>query len=161
MDLPLPTPEPAARTPLGPVPPILLWIVAIIIIIVITVVGVWIYDAYSKKSDPINLLGLEAEKARQALLTGENIKDVILRCYLQMGLALKAEQGIERKEFMTPREFENQLEALGMPYDPIHGLTQLFEGVRYGNWVPNPKDEQKALGCLEAIVDYAREMKQE
>ena len=160
MEPPLPTPEPEVRTPLGPVPPILMWIVGIILIGGVTLLGVWIYETFSKKPDSINLLGLEAERARQALLTGENVKDVILRCYQQMGLALKAEQGIERMEYMTPREFERQLDALGMPVEPIHHLTQLFEVVRYGHWSPNPVDEQKALACLDAIVQYSREMKQ-
>ena len=81
-------------------------------------------------------MGLEAEKAWQALITGLDLKDVIVKCYRQMSLALEKEQGIERKDFMTTREFENLLEAAGIPHDPIHQLTQLFEAVRYGNWQP-------------------------
>jgi hypothetical protein len=38
-------------------------------------------------------------------------------------------------------------------------LTQLFEAVRYGNWQPNPVDEQKAIQCLEAIMLYSRQAK--
>jgi hypothetical protein len=44
---------------------------------------------------------------------------------------------------MTTGEFENLLETAGLPHDPIHQLTQLFDAVRYGNWKPNPADEQK------------------
>jgi hypothetical protein len=105
------------------------------------------------------MLGLEAEKARQALMTGLDLKDVIVKCYRQMSLALEKEQGIERKDSMTTREFESLLEAAGVPHDPIHQLTQLFEAVRYGNWQPNPMDEQKAIHCLEAIILYSREAK--
>jgi hypothetical protein len=74
-----------------------------------------------------------------------------------MSLALAQEQRIERKDFMTTREFEHLLETAGVPYDPIHQLTQLFEAVRYGNWQPNPVDEQKAIQCLQAIMLYCRE----
>jgi hypothetical protein len=60
---------------------------------------------------------------------------------------------------MTTREFENLLEIAGVPHNPIHQLTQLFEAVRYGNWQPNPIDEQKAIHCLEAIMLFSRETK--
>jgi hypothetical protein len=73
---------------------------------------------------------------------------------------LAEEQGIERKDSMTVREFENLLEVAGVPYDPVHQLTQLFEAVRYGHWQPNPIDEEKAIHCLEAIVLYSREAKE-
>jgi len=159
LPLPLPTPEPQVRTPLGPVPPLILWIAAMILTAAATLLGVWIYETFSNQSSPLNLLALEAEKARQALLTGENVKDVILRCYQQMGLVIKLDQGIERPEYMTPREFENQLAALGMPPDPIHQLTLLFEAVRYGNWRSNALDEDKALACLEAIALCSQKMK--
>jgi hypothetical protein len=76
-----------------------------------------------------------------------------------MSLALEQEQGIERKDFMTTREFEHLLETAGVPHDPIHQLTRLFEAVRYGNWQPNPVDEQKAIHCLQAIMLYCREPK--
>ena len=94
-------------------------------------------------------------------MTGLDLKDVIVKCYRQMSLALEKEQGIERKDFMTTREFENLLEAAGIPHDPIHQLTQLFEAVRYGNWQPNPMDEQKAIHCLQAIMLYSREPKKD
>jgi hypothetical protein len=51
------------------------------------------------------------------------------------------------------------LEAAGLPHDPIHQLTQLFEAVRYGNWQPHLLDEQKAINCLEDIMFYSRETK--
>jgi hypothetical protein len=57
---------------------------------------------------------------------------------------------------MTTGEFENVLETAGIPHDPIHQLTRLFEAVRYGNWQPNLADEQTALQCLEAIMLSSR-----
>lgn len=158
MEIPTPTPEPLVTSPLGTVPPLLLWLVGIGLLAISVLVGVWMIS--SRPPSPIDLVGLEAEKARQALKTGVGLKDVIIKCYRQMGLALEKEQGIERKDFMTTGEFENLLEAAGMPHDPIHQLTRLFDAVRYGNWSPNPADEQKAIQCLEAIMLYSRESKE-
>jgi hypothetical protein len=158
MEMPIPTPEPVVTSPLGPVPPLLLWVVGIGLLVISILVGVWMLTS-SRRTRPIDLVGLEAEKAWQALKTGLDLKDVIIRCYRQMSIALEKEQGIERKDFMTTGEFENLLEDVGIPHDPIHQLTRLFDAVRYGNWQPNPIDEQNAIQCLEAIMSYSRESK--
>lgn len=160
MELPPPTQMPLVRSPLGPVPILLLWLVGIALLMSSILLGIWIF-APSKQQTTIDLVGLEAEKAWQALMTGLDMKDVIIKCYRQMSLAVEKEQGIERKDFMTTREFENLLEAAGIPHAPIHQLTQLFEAVRYGNWQPNLMDEQKAIHCLQAIVLSSRDAKKD
>ena len=149
----------AVTSPLGPVPALLFWLVGIGLLVSSILLGIWIFAPSSRRETTIDLVGLEAENALQSLKTGLDLKDVIVKCYRQMSLALEKEQGIERKDSMTTREFENLLEAAGMPHDPIHQLTQLFEAVRYGNWQPNPMDEQKAIHCLEAIMLFSRETK--
>jgi hypothetical protein len=160
MELPPPIQVPLVRSPLGPVPILLFWLVGIALLMGSILLGIWIFSP-SKQPTTIDLVGLEAEKAWQALMTGLDMKDVIIKCYRQMSLAVEKEQGIERKDFMTTREFENLLESAGIPHDPIHQLTQLFEAVRYGNWQPNLMDEQKAIHCLQAIVLYSREAKKD
>jgi hypothetical protein len=159
LEMPAPTSEPVVTSPLGSAPPFLLWLVGIGLVVISALVGAWIFTS-SRQAKPIDLVGLEAEKAWQALKTGLDLKDVIIKCYLQMSLALKQEQGIERKDFMTTGEFEKLLEATGIPHEPIHQLTRLFDAVRYGNWQPNTVDEQKAIQCLEAIMVYSRETKE-
>jgi hypothetical protein len=156
---PPPTPMPPVTSPLGPVPVILLWLVGIALLVSSILMGIWILRP-AKRETTIDLLGLEAEKARQALMTGLDLKDVIINCYRQMSLAVEKERGIEREDFMTTREFENLLEAAGIPYDPIHQLTRLFEAVRYGNWQPTLLDEQKAIHFLQAIVVSSRDAKE-
>ncbi|HEY9527989.1 MAG TPA: DUF4129 domain-containing protein [Anaerolineales bacterium] len=153
--LPVSTPGPVVTSPPGTAPPSLLWPVGIGLFVISVLVLVWIFTS-SRQASPMELVGLEAEKARQALKTGVHLRDVILHCYTQMSLALKQEQGIERKDFMTTGEFENLLETAGVPHEPIHQLTRLFDAVRYGNWQPNPVDEQMAIQCLEAIMLYSR-----
>jgi hypothetical protein len=156
VDLPLPTATPLVTAPLGPVPPLLVWLVGIGLLAIALLFGGWIALSASRQPSTMEMVGLEAEKAWQALKTGLDLKDVIVKCYRQMSLALEKEQGIERETYMTIREFENLLQAAGVPKAPIHQLTQLFEAVRYGNWQPNPADEQKAIQCLEAIMLYSR-----
>ena len=158
-ELSLPTPAPVVTAPLGPVPVSLSWLVGIALLLTGLLVGVWILTASSRRAKPVDLVLSEAEKAWQALKTGLDLKDVIIKCYRQMSLALQQERGIERKEFMTTGEFESLLEAEGIPHEPIHQLTRLFDAVRYGNWRPNPADEQMALQCLEAILRYSHAAK--
>lgn len=158
MEMPVPTYTPPATSPLGPVPAVLLWLVGIGLLVSSILLGIWIF-APSRRPTTIDLVGLEAEKARQALMAGLDLKDVIVKCYQQMSLALEKDRGIEREDFMTTREFENLLEAAGIPHNPIHQLTQLFEAVRYGNWQPHLLDEQKAINCLEAIMFYSSQTK--
>lgn len=159
MELPTPLATPLATSPLGPVPPLLLWLVGIGLLVISCLSGIWIFGSAPRRSSTIDLVGLEAEKAWQALKTGLDLKEVIIQCYRQMSLALEQEQGLERQEWMTTREFEDLLEAAGIPHDPIHQLTQIFESVRYGNWQPNSVDEQKATRCLQAIMVHSREAK--
>jgi Domain of unknown function (DUF4129) len=60
---------------------------------------------------------------------------------------------------MTVREFEQLLETKGLPRDPVHQLTQLFEAARYSLRQFTPADEQTAFDCLSAIVQFSRERK--
>jgi hypothetical protein len=159
MEQPLPPPALPVRSPLGPVPPALLWLVGISLLAAVVFMGIWISRSTHSRATTIDVLGLEAEKALRELKTGLGLKGVIIKCYRQMSLALEKEQGIERKESMTTGEFEILLETAGVPRDPTHQLTQLFEAVRYGNWQPSPFDEQNAIHCLEAILVYSRESK--
>lgn len=154
-EFPSPTPEPLVTAPLGFVPIPLLWLVGIGLFGISVFVGVWIFTS-SRPAEPIDLVGLEAEKAWRAISTGSDLKDVIITCYREMSLALKKGRGIEREASMTTGEFETLLEAAGIPHEPIHQLTRLFDAVRYGNWQPGPAEKKKAIQCLEAIMLYSR-----
>lgn len=146
--------------PLGPVPSGLIWLVGIGLAVGIVLLGIWFIRRPAQQARPGGPLELEAELALQALRTGSDLKNVIVRCYLQMSQVLQREQEIEMEETATAREFERLLEARGIPYAPVHQLTQLFEIARYGYRQPGPDDEQKAFECLNAIVQYSRERKQ-
>jgi len=155
VDIVLPTPAPVVTSPVEPAPPSLLWLVGIGLLVTIVFVLSWIIKPAQQPS-PMELVALEAEKARQALRIGTGLKDVVIDCYLKMSLALKQERGLEREDFMTTGEFEDLLHAAGFPREPVHQLTRLFDAVRYGHWQPNAADEQTAIQCLEAIMLHGR-----
>jgi hypothetical protein len=141
---------------LGQSPKILLWSLSFVTLGLAAFLG---YRILAPKAAPpagMEQVRLEAEAAREALLTGGNFKDAITGCYRRMVEALEAERGIERGESMTAGEFELLLEESGVPRGSVHALTALFEAVRYGKALPSPADEEAAIDCLEDIEAYAR-----
>ena len=145
--------------PLGSPPAFLVWLVWIGLGLVIVVLGVWVSQRRNQNLRAGVSVEIEAEYALQALKKGLDFKNVIVQCYRQMSAALQKEQGIELEDTMTAREFERLLEAKGLPRDPVHQLTQLFEAARYSLRQFTPADEQKAFDCLSAIVQFSRERK--
>ncbi|HET9907727.1 MAG TPA: DUF4129 domain-containing protein [Anaerolineales bacterium] len=148
-------PQPVVTSPVASAPAWLLWLVGAGLLIITVLVALWSFRPV-RQADQLDLLGLEAERARRALMSGAELKEVIINCYREMSLTMKQERGIEREEFMTTREFETVMESVGLPPEPIHRLTRLFEAVRYGHWQPNATDEQQAIQSLEAIMVNSR-----
>lgn len=152
----IPTPAPPVTAPLGPVPPILLWIVGGCLFVFAILIVIWIYRSIQGKTNAVELIAQEAEKARQRILLGVGLKDVIIECYRQMSLVLQEDRGISRTDFMTTLDFEELLSTAGFPAAPVHDLTQMFNAARYGNWQPAAGDEQKAIQCFESITQFTR-----
>lgn len=98
----------------------------------------------------------ETEGALNAIRTGEDLRNVIIRCYFQMTRALGDERNIERNHDMTAREFEALLAARGFPDQPVHRLTGLFEKARYGELSADTKDEELAVASLSEIIQFCR-----
>jgi hypothetical protein len=148
----LPAPKGFRYSALGPAPPVLLWLVGLGLLAALTLLAFVILR--SRPTPESRPWALEAEAARQALLAGEELADVIVHCYRRMSQALQEERGLVRDTAMTTGEFERLLVAQGVPRDPVHQLTQLFEAVRYGRWQPGAGDEQRALDSLDAILAH-------
>ncbi len=102
---------------------------------------------------PNRLIAQQAQSALDALQAGGNLKNTIMRCYYQMSAVINNQRGLLRSQAMTPHEFEEYLTTHGLPGEPIHQLTHLFEEVRYGSLEAGAPEEQAALNCLQAIVD--------
>ncbi len=145
--------------PLGSPPDLLIWLIWIGLGLMLLVLGIWASKRRSQDQHAGDPVTVEAEYAMQALLKGLDFRNVIVQCYRQMSAALQKEQGIERENSMTAREFEQLLEAKGLPRDPVHQLTQLFEAARYSLRQFTPADEQAAFECLSMIVQLSRERK--
>lgn len=147
---------PPARTPLGDPPPLLLWLVAGGVLLASAGVAAWMLRPSPPRRRAVDDVALEAQRAREALLAGEDPRTVILACYARMSRALAEERGIERPESMTAREFGALLGTLGIPHAPVQELTRLFEAVRYGGLEPGAGEEARAVACLGAIVQHCR-----
>jgi hypothetical protein len=102
--------------------------------------------------EPLRKVERQAQAALDAIISGGNLRDAIMRCYLQMLQTLQEYRGIQRDRDMTPHEFESYLINRGIPGEPLHQLTRLFEEVRYGTLTPGRRDEQVAVSSLSAIV---------
>jgi hypothetical protein len=129
----------------------------VVIAVVIALIAAGIIYVFWKRSrerthGPIRRVEMEAQAALDAIETGGDLREAILRCYLQMIEALKEFRGIYRDRDMTPHEFEVFLSNRGMPQEPVHQLTQLFEQVRYGAHSPGRREEQIAVSSLSAII---------
>lgn len=145
-------PKPLVTAPLGPVPTVLIWAVGICLLCTIMLLGARMLAA---RRHPVSRSWMrEVERARQALLAGDDLRTVILQCYQRMGQELRQERQIEREAYMTTGEFEELLSAKGVPHAPVHRLTRLFEAVRYGCLKPAAEDVEEALQCLDAILEH-------
>ena len=143
-------------TPLGQPPQILIQLVTMGIVLGIgMLVSMVVKRRLSSKKNEADLLQ-GVEEAVNALMVGEDLRNVILRCYMQMTRSLQEEQGIERASAMTVQEFECWLENLGFPSVPLHQLTSLFEKVRYGKQEMSDEDERIAIDSLNEIIQFYR-----
>jgi hypothetical protein len=134
---------------------------AFILAILISVLAWGIYRASQESAnDAMARLGDEAREAVDAIQAGENIRDTVIRCYIQMTLVLAEERNTRREEAMTPHEFEQiLLNKLKMPETPVRRLTSLFEAVRYGDYHPGKREELEAIDSLTAIASACKKVK--
>lgn len=143
-------------SPLGEPSPDLLGLATLVFICGATLLAIKLLERRASSSTTDDRLLLEAQTAVNAIRSGENLRNVIVRCYLQMTQALAEEQRIERSDNMTVREFEDWLGLQGFPKGPVHQLGQLYEAVRYGQQEPETEDEQRAMESLERIIEFCR-----
>ena len=86
------------------------------------------------------------------LAEGAAWEDVIIRSYVEMGVVVNERRGIARDVEMTPHEFAQRLVSAGLPANPVHELTRLFERVRYSPHIADEQEMARAVACLEEIA---------
>ena len=101
-------------------------------------------------------LAREAEMAIESLRSGGDLDTSILHCYQEMSRIVKKEKGVARETAMTPREFEERLEEIGLPRESVRTLTRLFEQVRYGAVPTGSHEESLAVTCLTDIANACK-----
>ncbi len=143
-------------TPLGKPPAAFLWVAGAGVLLGAGLLGLHALRRTPQSAAETDGLSNEAENALQALERGENLSNVIIRWYLQMVQLMQAERSIERGDDMTVREFEDTLESRGIPADPVHKLTSLFEKARYSRETIDAHDEETGEESLKQIVEYCR-----
>ena len=101
-------------------------------------------------------LARSARDTLEALQGGADLKNAVIRCYLEMSRVARERRGLQRQADMTPHEFQFELEKAGLPGEPVRQLTRLFEDVRYGDRPPGEREGRQAVACLHAIVEAAK-----
>ena len=134
---------------------------AFILAVLITVLAWGIYKATRESAGEARArLADEAQDALDALQAGGNIRETVIRCYIQMTQVLAKERNIRREEAMTPHEFQQiLLTKMKLPETPVQRLTSLFEAVRYGDYHPGKREELEAIDSLTAIAEACRSVK--
>lgn len=159
LDKALPMQKEIVRSPLGKIPILFFWFLSILFTGLLVFLGIRIFRDKFQDNNGYCEIKLEAQKAKGALLNGEDFKNVIIRCYKQMCISLENEHDIQREKDMTTGEFERLLDITGAPIESVRVLTCYFEAVRYGKWEPQSLDEQNAIQCFEAIIEHFRNEK--
>jgi hypothetical protein len=131
------------------------WAVVLVSLLLATLIigGLWfLWRRAPRQENPLMMLAEEAQEAIEELRAGGDLKDTIMRCYVEMSGILSSQRGLARDTSMTPREFEQRLAAAGLRDEHIRQLTLLFERVRYGAKHPDEREEHEAMVCLTAIA---------
>jgi hypothetical protein len=106
-----------------------------------------------RSAPPADQLVRSAQAALRQIDAGQNLRDVVLRCYHEMTQAAAQKKHLTRPEYVTPHEFSLSLEKAGLPAEQVQRLTALFEAVRYGHKTPGVKERSEAVACLQAVVE--------
>jgi hypothetical protein len=118
-----------------------------------------LWRRFWKKSNPIEVVAQETQKAIDNLRSGLELSEGVIRYYHEMNKAIIKYHGLKRNTAMTTREFETYLETMGLPSRPIKRLTHLFEKARYGAKDLDKSENNEAVTCLNEIRQACRELK--
>ncbi len=135
------------------------WMVLVVsglVFAIIGLIGWWMWQGragtQAPEDDLEDQLAQQAGSALDAIRSGQEPSNVVLRCYRDMERSVKRAHGLSRRASMTPREFERRLVDAGLDAEAVRELTRLFERVRYGNDDVDARAEAEAEACLAKIA---------
>lgn len=134
------------------------WIIVLISGAVFAVIGLLVWRVWQGRQDGQSddelqdELAQEAGSALDAIRSGQDLSNVVVRCYRDMERSVQRAYGLNRRASMTPREFERRLVGAGLEAEAVRRLTRLFEHARYGHKDVDAADEADAEACLAAIA---------
>lgn len=111
----------------------------------------------STDDQPLKKIAKIVRSSIDDLSAGRESTDVIMNCYYRMSDVVSDKKRLERSASMTPGEFAARLEKAGLPSEPVHRLTRLFEGARYGAHRSGPGEVREAVASLTAILEHCGE----
>jgi hypothetical protein len=129
--------------------------------ILVVMVGVilWFTNRWWQRSKlrvssklPLSELASVARLSLSEIENGSEWRQSILRCYARMNQVVAAKRSLERQPSMTPAEFAERLVKAGLPREPVHALTRLFEFERYGARPAGKAEINVAIACLRNIL---------
>lgn len=131
---------------------------AVAILIIAPLVGVawFLWQRRRRREVGLERLAQEAQAALSAIQSGADLRNAIIRCYVEMARIVREQRGISRNSTKTATEFAAELERAGLPGEDVRRLTRLFESVRYGAKLTGEDEEREAVAALTAIAQACR-----
>lgn len=132
-------------------------IAALLVVLAWRLYKLWQEYTVNNSSASLHKIAGIARSSLHELSSGRDSTDVIMNCYFRMSDVVEDKRNLSRSKSMTPGEFATRLEQAGLPSDAVHGLTRLFERVRYGGHRSATPEVNEAVACLTTILQYCGE----
>lgn len=140
------------------IPPGVVFIASFILVVMVGLV-LWFINRWWQRSKlrvstkiPLSELASIARLSLSEIENGTEWRQSILRCYARMNQVVAAKRSLERQPSMTPAEFAERLVKAGLPREPVHALTRLFEFERYGARTAGKAEINVAIASLRDIL---------
>ncbi len=134
---------------------------AVALLIIAPLVGIawFLWQRRRRRQAGLERLAEEAQAALAAIQSGADLRNAIVRCYVEMARIVREQRGIRRESARTATEFAEDLERAGLPGEDVQRLTKLFESVRYGAKLTGEAEEREAIAALASIAQACRSVR--
>lgn len=125
--------------------------IAVVVIVIMLVVIIMLFKKRKIEEGPT--LEEIASQTISKLKTEYDHRTTVINCYKQM-CELMSHRGIKKDSYQTPREFAMVSKGfLKISPESLYILTQIFEKARYSKHDISSEDRDKAIKCLNEILN--------